>query len=117
MKGNWKAKVPLTEMQLRCVEVLTVAFISCSLLVPGALGIGEVPFQLQPMKCSDKVNFNALCKSACNDIRVLEFGFCGESIVFTQHHYNLTEVTISLGSIFDVGLFENIQNCVQQFIF
>ncbi|VDK35246.1 unnamed protein product [Taenia asiatica] len=88
-------------MQLKRMEVLTVAFIACSLLVSRALGIREVPFQLRPMECGNKVDFNALCQSACNDIRVLEFGFCGESIMFTEHHYNLAEVTISLGSIFD----------------
>uniref|UniRef100_A0A915EUT7 Tyrosine-protein kinase n=1 Tax=Echinococcus canadensis TaxID=519352 RepID=A0A915EUT7_9CEST len=62
---------------------------------------GQIPLQLRPMKCNKRTDFNGLCQSACHDILVSEFGFCGESIQFTARHYNLKELTISLGSIFD----------------
>ncbi|EUB64525.1 Tyrosine-protein kinase abl-1 [Echinococcus granulosus] len=88
------------EMQSRCVEAVGT-FFSCLLPLLGVFVTGQIPLQLRPMKCNKRTDFNALCQSACHDILVSEFGFCGESIQFTARHYNLKELTISLGSIFN----------------
>ncbi|KAH9285915.1 hypothetical protein ECG_00537 [Echinococcus granulosus] len=87
-------------MQSRCVEAVGT-FFSCLLPLLGVFVTGQIPLQLRPMKCNKRTDFNALCQSACHDILVSEFGFCGESIQFTARHYNLKELTISLGSIFN----------------
>lgn len=88
---------------------LTVMVI-CSVLVFSSLVpfVSASPTNMTMVGCG--FDFKKYCKSACLNIHIAEFGYCGERITFTDFQLGLTELTISLGSIFDVGPHSTLKN-------